>query len=132
LNQRCQELVDPGFDPHDWSARSCGKWFVYSLPSFALTFLMLCFVPDLNSLVGLMTAFVVPFSQLIGPATLTLVATRKGMLGSRLRFYDWAVVLMGFVVGTAMLMIGGASTIKSIFFSGPLIKGDFFCKAVAG
>jgi len=78
LNQRFQEVVDPRFDPHDWSVKSCAKWFLYSLPSFLITFLMLCFVPNLSSLVGLMTAFVVPFSQLIGPATLIFVAHAKG------------------------------------------------------
>lgn len=132
LNQRFQESIDPNFNPQDWSAKACAKWFLYALPSFTITFLMLCFVPNLNSLVGLMTAFVVPFSQLLGPATLTLVAARKGMLGSRLRLHDWIAVLMGCGVGTTMLVLGGASTINSIFFSGPLIKGDFFCKAVAG
>merc|ERR1712176_371521 len=132
LNQRFQEVVDPRFDPSDWSVKACSKWFLYSLPSFMVTFLMLCFVPNLSSLVGLMTAFVVPFSQLIGPATLIFVAARKGMSRDRLGLFDWLIVLMGLGVGATMLVVGGASTIKSIFFSGPLIQGDFFCKAVAG
>merc|ERR1712167_242928 len=114
LNQRCQEFFDPNFDPYDWSMKSCLKWFLYSTPSFVLTILMLCFLPELSTLVGLMTAFVVPFSQLIGPATLTLLARRKCMLENDLGMQGWFAVLAGFVVGSMMLFIGGVSTIKSI------------------
>jgi hypothetical protein len=132
LNQRLQENIDPGFDARDWSWKSNVKWLLLSMPSLIITFLMLCFIPDLNSLVGLMTAFVVPFSQIIGPALLTLLASRKGLLGTQLRLKDWFLIIVGVCIGTVMLIVGGASTIKSIFFNGPLIKGNFFCDAVAG
>merc|ERR1712232_1380104 len=131
LNQRLQELVEPGFDANDWSWATCMKWLLYSLPSSIISFLMLCFIPDLSTLVGLMTAFVVPFSQIIGPAVLTILAARQGKLGYSLRFGDWALLICGFAVGSAMLIIGGASTIYTIFWETKII-GNFFCDAVAG
>merc|ERR1712129_379353 len=132
LNQRLQQRVDPGFDPRDWSKKACAKWFLYSLPSLAVGFLMLCFIPNLSSLVGLMTAFVVPCSQTIGPAILLLLAAHKGMLGRHLGCLEWVSVIAGFCTGALMIVVGGASTVYSIFFSGPLFHGNFFCDAVAG
>merc|ERR1712226_1318123 len=49
LNQRLQENIDPDFDPRDWSGKTNLKWFLFSMPSLMVTFLMLCFIPDLNS-----------------------------------------------------------------------------------
>jgi len=131
LNQRLQEIRDPDFDPNDWSWAACMKWFLYSLPSSVISFLMLCFIPDLSTLVGLMTAFVVPFSQIIGPAVLTILASRQGKLGYTLGMKDWILLLFGFIVATVMLVVGGASTIYTIFWE-TKITGNFFCDAVAG
>merc|ERR1712070_570517 len=71
LNQRAQETLNPSYDVNDWSLKACGKWFCYSTPSVLVSFVMLCFIPKLASLSGLMTAFVVPFSQIMGPAVLS-------------------------------------------------------------
>lgn len=131
LNQRLQEAIDPGFNPHDWSKQACLKWFLYSLPSSTIAFLMLCFIPDLSTLVGLMTAFVVPFSQIIGPAVLTIMAARKGLLGYKLSLGDWVLFVCAFIVGALMLVVGGSSTIYTIFWKTKL-EGNFFCDAVAG
>merc|ERR1712066_513256 len=103
-------------DPHDWSKAAVAKWFVYSLPSSIISFLMLCFIPDLSTLVGLMTAFVVPFSQIIGPAVLTIMASRQGKLGYSLSIGDWIVIISGLALGPIMLVIGGSSTIYTIFW----------------
>merc|ERR1712039_246231 len=100
----------------------------YSLPSSIISFLMLCFIPDLSTLVGLMTAFVVPFSQIIGPAVLTVLASRQGKLGYSLKLSDWMLIVTGCCVGAVMLVVGGASTVYTIFWK-TQITGNFFCDA---
>merc|ERR1712190_668028 len=49
LNQRFQQIIDPQFDHDDWSRSGCLKWFLYSLPSLVVSFVMLCFIPDLET-----------------------------------------------------------------------------------
>jgi hypothetical protein len=132
LNQRVQEVVDPGFDLADWSAKAVMKWFLYTLPSFSVGFLMLCFIPDLATLACLMTAFVVPFSQIIGPALLALLASRRQMIPALL-LWEKAVVFVGLAVGVVMLIIGMSATAVSVWdvFSKMDVSGSFFCDAVA-
>ncbi len=110
------------------------KWFFYTLPPFTIGFALLCFVPDLGTLAGLMTAFVVPFSQLIGPAVLGLIASRKNMLGHRMSMFDLVVLYIGVLVGMLMLFLGMAATVVSVYdlVSNPeTFAGNFFCDDVA-
>merc|ERR1711972_213514 len=119
LNQRFQQIIDPQFDHDDWSRSGCLKWFLYSLPSLVVSFVMLCFIPDLETLSGLMTAFVVPFSQILGPSIIIpLAGEEKAAIG------------FGFVVGVAMLAAGISSTIFNLLSIS--FEGDFFCEVVAG
>merc|ERR1712050_239491 len=112
------------------SKAAVAKWFVYSLPSSIISFLMLCFIPDLSTLVGLMTAFVVPFSQIIGPAVLTILASRQNKLGYDLGTGDWILFTAAFIVGILMLVVGGSATIYTIFWK-TSFSGNFFCDVVA-
>merc|ERR1712150_67065 len=109
LNQRVQELVDPEFDPADWSSRANIKWLFYTLPSFSIGFMLLCFVPDLATLACLMTAFVVPFSQILGPVVLAIFASRRGILPPLL-CWERFILVIGIVVGVAMLIFGISAT----------------------
>jgi len=129
LNQRVQEIADPQFDPTDWGMQSNMKWFLYTLPSFTIGFLLLCFIPDLATLAGLMTAFVVPFSQIIGPAALSFIASRRGIINP-LAVWEWIAIFVGFAVGICMLIFGIAATIASVLAL-PAPAGNFFCDAVA-
>lgn len=130
MNQRVQQTMAPGFDVDDWSIAGCAKWFLYSLPSLFVSLLMLCFIPKLESLSGLMTAFVVPLSQIIGPATILLFASRQGKLGHPLSKREKAAIFFGFVEGTFMFVVGSMATIYSIFVLTDY-SGNFFCEVVA-
>jgi len=130
LNQRLQQTIDPDFCPDDWSARGCLKWFLYSLPSLVVSLVMLCFIPDLETLSGLMTAFVVPFSQILGPATITLLAARQGVSGHPLSTRETLAITFGLIVGVVMLVAGISSTVYNILSIS--FEGDFFCEVVAG
>merc|ERR1711870_151412 len=113
--------------------RAIVKWFFYTLPSFSISFLLLCFVPDLATLACLMTAFVVPFSQLIGPAVLTLLGSRKAVT-KQLATWETVVLYTGILVGFAMLVVEMAATCVNIYelLSNPdTFAGDFFCDDVA-
>jgi len=131
LNQRAQETLNPGFDVNDWSLKACGKWFCYSAPSLLVSLLMLCFIPKLASLSGLMTAFVVPFSQIMGPAVLSFIACRKGILERRLTTAENCLLLVSGLVGITLLVLGATATIYSIFWR-TQFQGNFFCDQVAG
>merc|ERR1712070_223559 len=120
-----------GFDVDDWSLKACAKWFCYSTPSLLVSFLMLCFIPKLASLSGLMTAFVVPFSQIMGPALLSLLASRKGLLRRRLTLAENVLMMVSLLVGLLLLGLGASATIYSIFWR-TTFEGNFFCDQVAG
>jgi len=130
LNQRFQQIIDPQFDHDDWSRSGCLKWFLYSLPSLVVSFVMLCFIPDLETLSGLMTAFVVPFSQILGPSIIILLAAKHGLSGHPLTGKEKAAIGFGFLVGVAMLAAGISSTIFNLLSIS--FEGDFFCEVVAG
>merc|ERR1712187_655551 len=130
-NQRTQETLNPDFDVNDWSLKACGRWFCYSTPSLLVSFVMLCFIPKLASLSGLMTAFVVPFSQILGPATLSLMASRNGLLKRRLRVAEKVLIMVSLLVGVLLLGLGSSATIYSIFWR-TTFEGNFFCDQVAG
>mmetsp|Transcript_7440 Transcript_7440/g.18836 ORF Transcript_7440/g.18836 Transcript_7440/m.18836 type:complete len:494 (-) Transcript_7440:61-1542(-) len=51
-----QELLDPGFDKSDFSASGCCRWLAYSMPANACALVLVCFVPELETLVGVVTA----------------------------------------------------------------------------
>merc|ERR1719221_353894 len=134
LNQRVQELLDPDFNVFEWSRRAVLKWFFYTLPSFSISFLLLCFVPDLATLACLMTAFVVPFSQLIGPAVLTLMGSQKSIT-KKLASWETVVMYIGILVGIVMLVLGMSATVVNIYtlLADPeTFAGNFFCDDVAG
>jgi hypothetical protein len=131
LNQRAQETLNPNFDVNDWSPKACGRWFCYSTPSLLVSFLMLCFIPKLASLSGLMTAFVVPFSQIMGPATLSYMACRKGLLRRRLTLAENCLLIVSGLVGIMLLVLGSIATIYNIFWK-TTFQGNFFCDQVAG
>jgi amino acid permease len=131
LNQRAQETLNPDFDINDWSLKACGKWFCYSTPSLLVSFVMLCFIPKLASLSGLMTAFVVPFSQIMGPAVLASMAARKGLLRRRLRLAETCLIVVAVAAGVVLLVLGSSATIYSIFWR-TTFEGNFFCDQVAG
>jgi len=129
LNLRVQELCDPDFDPDDWSPGAITKWFLYSMPSSAIAFLLLCFVPELATLAGLLTAFVVPLSQIIFPATLVLMAARSGILKRSVAPVEIAIMYIGLAVGSAMLVVGTAATVGNV--RRLAFGGDYFCEVVA-
>jgi len=131
LNQRAQETLNPNFDVNDWSLKGCTKWLSYSTPSLLVSFLMLCFIPKLDSLSGLMTAFVVPFSQIMGPAWLSFMACRKGLLKRRLTIAEKCLLVVSGLVGVMLLVLGASATIYSIFWD-THFHGNFFCEQVAG
>jgi hypothetical protein len=130
LNQRTQETLNPGFDANDWSLRACGKWCCYSSPSLLVSFAMLCFIPKLASLSGLMTAFIVPFSQIMGPAVISVLASRKGLLGRRLVLAEKLLMVVSILVGILLLALGSSATVYSIFWR-TTFEGNFFCDQVA-
>merc|ERR1711988_2054914 len=99
-------MLNPSFDVDDWSFKGCGRWFCYSTPSMLVSFVMLCFIPKLASLSGLMTAFVVPFSQILGPAVLSLTASRKGLLKRRLSVCEKLLLGVSLAVGLLLLLLG--------------------------
>merc|ERR1712217_700676 len=71
-------------------------------------------IPDLETLSGLMTAFVVPFSQILGPSVIILLAAKHGLSGHPLTGKEKAAIGFGFVVGVAMLAAGISSTIFNL------------------
>jgi len=131
LNQRVQETLNPGFNVNDWSPSACGKWILYTTPPLVVSFALLAFIPKVSTLAGLMTAFVVPFSQIMGPAVLAVTASHKGLLERRLNLAEKALIVVSILVGILMLVLGGSSTIYAIFWE-TKFEGNFFCDQVAG
>merc|ERR1712216_995978 len=63
-----QKMFEPGFDESDFSMGACGRWFLYSLPGNLSAVLLICFVPHLETLVGVITATCATSGSFIVPA----------------------------------------------------------------
>eukprot|EP00931_Biecheleriopsis_adriatica_P050694 TRINITY_DN29374_c0_g1_i2.p1 TRINITY_DN29374_c0_g1~~TRINITY_DN29374_c0_g1_i2.p1 ORF type:complete len:207 (-),score=37.70 TRINITY_DN29374_c0_g1_i2:22-642(-) len=131
LNKMALETLDPSIDIHDFRPKTRAKWFFVTLPSLLTTLLLMCFVPKLTVLAGLLTSFVIPAAQLVLPALAAVGASRKGLLGRLLTTHELLAITLGLNMGLLMIVAGGSSTVYSIVFR-TSYQGDFFCELVAG
>jgi hypothetical protein len=63
-----QEVFEPSFDKKDFSLKACCRWLVYSMPANICAIVLICFVPQLETLVGVITATCVTLGSLTLPA----------------------------------------------------------------
>merc|ERR1712107_396632 len=63
-----QQTFEPGFDRPDFSAGACGRWFLYSLPGNLCALGFVSFVPQLETLVGVISATCVTLASFTLPA----------------------------------------------------------------
>jgi hypothetical protein len=73
-----QQLLEPGFDKSDFSAGACGRWLLYSLPGNLCAVGLVCFVPKLETLVGVISATCVTLASFTLPALAGLHWGRHG------------------------------------------------------
>lgn len=115
VNQMVLHFLLPSLNIDDWGAKARLKWFVMSVVPMVVSFVMLCFVHRLTALAGLLTCFAAPFAQILGPAYLSMKAANQDLFGRRFSLVDWTVILVGFVVGIFMVIVGVTSTAYDIY-----------------
>jgi len=131
LNKMALEVFDPGIDINDWGAGTRAKWFFVSLPAMMVTLALLCFVPRITTLLGLLTSCVIPTAQLLLPAAMAIMASRRHLLGRSLTSAEYVAIAMGVNIGLLSVVLGSSSTFYVIFFQSDF-NGSFFCELVAG
>jgi len=67
-----QEFFEPTFDKQDFSPLACARWFTYTLPSNVTALLLISFVPQFETLVGIVTATTIASGSFILPALVGL------------------------------------------------------------
>lgn len=141
LNRELQLSLLPKFD------RSCTWanmpiWFALTSPSLIFSLLLALFVPKLDALKGLLTAFCVPSAMLFGPAGLVLyrlyrqpvsaaAATDAALATAKTSSTAGRAILFGgFVLGVTLLVAIVAQTIRNIVYD-TKYDGPYFCEQVA-
>ena len=77
VNGVAQRRLFPELSDVKMTTRSIPRWLLITLPSLACALGLAIFVPQLDSLVGLLTFLCVPLAMLFGPAGMMLLSLRR-------------------------------------------------------
>ena len=141
VNKELQVSIMPTFD-RKCSWHNMPIWLVLTLPSLLFSLMLALFVPKLDALKGLLTAFCVPSAMLFGPAGLILHRMRRGPLTAAAAAdaalatvnststTNRVMLMSGFYIGLILLVAILAQTIHNIVFDTEY-GGPYFCDMVA-
>lgn len=143
LNRELQSLYLPAFD-RQWSLRNLPTWMLITLPSLLFALVFALFVPKLDSLTGMLTAFCVPSAMLFGPAGLLLWRQHRARARDAALEADTVLALAhahtrsgqlmlgaGVVLGVAISIAIFSHTLHSIGWE-TSYNGIYWCQVVAG
>lgn len=113
VNGACRRALVPKLDLDAFDLKSCASWALVTAPGLAASVALSLFVPDLDGLVGLLCAVVVPLAQLAVPALL-LLKHHERVLGYACPSPTAAALAVAVVVGAALIGVTLSSTIYDI------------------
>ena len=113
VNGAVKRVLAPKLDLDAFDVQTCAKWALVTAPGLATAVALSLFVPDLDGLVGLLCAVVVPLAQLAVTAGLTL-KHHKRLLGYPCPTHVAAALAVAVAVGAVLVVVTLSSTIYDI------------------
>ena len=132
LNLAIQRRFMPTLLVDVWSAGTCARFAVLSLPTALFALLVAVFVPNLEDLIGLVSTFAIPPGNLVFPA-IALYAWHwrsGGGGGGKLKRPSRLALLACLVIGVAGSAITLSGTIWSMV-AGSAVRELFTCRSKA-
>jgi len=133
LNRRVAYFINPRFD-YRWTIGSAMQWALYALPSAVLASALALFVPKLQSLTGLLTAFAAITFQVTATPFCLFVTTNPAVQNLKLREEGWRGVFFVAVVGYGLsfTLVDLSSAVDTIVTSDyvPGPNQTFWCDIV--